>query len=402
MQKIAIVLLGNGHIGGAEKRFANLFAFLRDNDKTREYYLIASSERYHALKAQGTLQNQQNILIVPNRKSSNREAQSWQLGHTGNGLLRSRVTKMIPKPLRVMKWWLENWCVLARNTYHLNRYRRKYSIDIMHTVWEGSFAAGFLQLINKEFKHIVTYMDATFSNLKRGWFVIPASYVLCLRTADAVDFLGKSYYAGLVARGFSLDNERVFMSPCSFTNYNKCSATAKDDIVVFAGRLIEFKNPLLFLQIARSIIARRQDIRFRICGEGPLENQLNEFVNANGLQDKVAVEYDTNIVELFAKSKIFVSLQQEENYPSQSILEAMACENVVIATDVGETHKIVPDGCGFRVELDPNLIIEKILFLIDNNSVCRQLGKKARRFVMEKHTIDKFQTYCEKIYSSLN
>ena len=97
--------------------------------------------------------------------------------------------------------------------------------------------------------------------------------------------------------------------------------------------------------------------------------------------------------EYLQKSKIFISIQQKENYPSQSLLEAMACENAIIASDVGETRLLVTENEGILVKLDAEEIADAIIKLITNTKLIERLGKNGRIKATSNHTLEKFTEY---------
>ena len=73
------------------------------------------------------------------------------------------------------------------------------------------------------------------------------------------------------------------------------------------------------------------------------------------------------------KSKIFISIQSDNNYPSQSLLEAMASENAIVASDVGETRRIVTDKEGILIPLSAKKIVEALKFLFNHSDHCRKI-----------------------------
>jgi glycosyltransferase involved in cell wall biosynthesis len=93
------------------------------------------------------------------------------------------------------------------------------------------------------------------------------------------------------------------------------------------------------------------------------------------------------------KSKVFVSIQQFNNYPSQSLIEAMACENAIIASDVGETRLLVTENEGILVGLNPQEIAEAIFKLFSTKGLIEKLGSNARKKVIKDHTVEKFAEY---------
>ena len=83
---------------------------------------------------------------------------------------------------------------------------------------------------------------------------------------------------------------------------------------------------------------------------------------------------------------MFLSLQNEENYPSQSLIEAMACKNAIVATDVGLTHKLIDKNCGILVAKNTIEVGEAILSLFSNNNDLKRKGECSRRKVIKTHT----------------
>ena len=87
------------------------------------------------------------------------------------------------------------------------------------------------------------------------------------------------------------------------------------------------------------------------------------------------------------------SIQSDNNYPSQSLIEAMACENAIIASDVGETRRLVDSEVGILVPLSAISIANAIISLLDDPIECALKGKKARIKVLNEHTLEKFVEY---------
>ena len=97
--------------------------------------------------------------------------------------------------------------------------------------------------------------------------------------------------------------------------------------------------------------------------------------------------------EYLRKSKVFISIQKDNNYPSQSVIEAMACENAIIASNVGETHKLVSENEGILVNLESEEICNAIIKLLSEENYRTELGKNAREKVLSTQTIESFYNY---------
>lgn len=86
------------------------------------------------------------------------------------------------------------------------------------------------------------------------------------------------------------------------------------------------------------------------------------------------------IIELYRNATIFAFPSYYEGLPG-SLLEAMSCELPIVATKVpGNIDLIEHNRNGILVPVkDSNALSESILKLLDNNSMCENLGKEARK-----------------------
>lgn len=68
------------------------------------------------------------------------------------------------------------------------------------------------------------------------------------------------------------------------------------------------------------------------------------------------------------------------------ILEAMAMELPVIATTISAEGISAKESDGLFISNDPDITANTIIRLLDNPTLCRDLGKKARKFILENFT----------------
>jgi glycosyltransferase involved in cell wall biosynthesis len=90
---------------------------------------------------------------------------------------------------------------------------------------------------------------------------------------------------------------------------------------------------------------------------------------------------------------VYVSLQDTENYPSQSLLEAMACGCAVVATDVGLTRHLLDESCALLVPRDPVALADALAYLLEKEPMRGSLGRNAQRIATSTHTIERFAAY---------
>lgn len=115
----------------------------------------------------------------------------------------------------------------------------------------------------------------------------------------------------------------------------------KENIVLFAHRFIQPKNPLLF---ARAINELHQENKLEgwkvyIRGNGSLEQKIRQELKDLLLADIVKIGYTTNLIDEAKRAKIFVSIIETGNYPSQSLFESMRYGNILVLSNRGVTRE---------------------------------------------------------------
>ncbi len=197
---------------------------------------------------------------------------------------------------------------------------------------------------------------------------------------------------------------KIRVSPCSFTDYSEYKpAPNKRNVVVFAGRLVECKNPMLLVKAVSILKETSGDSlsgwKVAMYGDGPLKKEVMSQVDLLGLTDIVSVGSAYSLSNVLSESRVFVSLQETDNYPSQSLLEAMACENVIIATDVGHTRLLVNENTGILIDPSLHALAEALRDVICDWNAYADYGVQAREHVMRHHSIDRFASYMINIWN---
>lgn len=213
-----------------------------------------------------------------------------------------------------------------------------------------------------------------------------------------VDCLDSNIHATIEQR-FPENKINLFEAPCSFISKsltNVC-ASGKEHAICFVGRLIPEKGADLLYEALPDII-RGTSFKVYILGNGSLKSKFSEMISANGWEERVILTYDPQPVKYMAKSKIFLSLQRDENYPSQSLLEAMSCDNVIIATNVGLTYKLVTNANGALIS-DSKELVDAISKLECDNSLS-EMGRHSRQLT-GNHTVEKFHKYLLHSYATM-
>lgn len=394
-KRIAFVILGGFGIGGAEIRFANAFCYLQSYSQEFDFFLITSGKKFVSFQKHNIInKNQKNILIncphiyITILKKVFFDYAKNQKNNTKQFLIKKVLDR------------IAQWIALIYNALFLQIVLKVKNIQVIHPITKGSPACGVVKLINPDIKLITSFLSLVPTWHKKGFSHLHSSQYLSLKKADLIDVLGLTYYQTFKELKISYNPDKISTTKCSFVF--PCEvASEKEKWIVFSGRLEPQKNPLLFIETAKIIIDKGfTDIMFFMLGTGPLKKEILSFINLNNLNRFFKVQYSLNQQEILSKSIIFCSLQEFDNYPSQSLLQAMILENGIIATDFGQTNLLVKHGeTGFLSKPNPLEMAYYVEFLLNNPEKLEEISRNAALLVKEKHNINKFAKYLLDIYS---
>ena len=179
------------------------------------------------------------------------------------------------------------------------------------------------------------------------------------------------------------------------------------NIVFFSAfRLEPLKNPLFLLRNIPKIVKLHPRTLFLFTGVGSLELQIKSYIKKHSLEDNVVllgrVEHST-MSYLFDLSNISIFLSNTENNGSVALLEAAVQDNLIIATDVGYTNKLIKDGeNGLLVKLDDDTSLRSALSrVIENNEEREKMASNLRDYVIENYNINKVMANVYEHYEKL-
>lgn len=161
-------------------------------------------------------------------------------------------------------------------------------------------------------------------------------------------------------------------------------------IILFLGRLDNFKDPLYALNIMRELKNKRVDTVLLIVGHGVLEEQVKQFINDNELKKFVNfLGPKSDVANYYNMADIFLALSPVENVWSSTIAEAMMVGCPVMLTDVGNTSQVFThDFDSIIASLgNPEEFAKKINNLLDDQEKLESLALNA------KSTLKKYRRY---------
>jgi glycosyltransferase involved in cell wall biosynthesis len=371
------VLINNTGLGGAERRFGHLFVRMADADPGVN--LVINTGLWKRLVASGV--------------ATGHERRVWRLVEPCG-----RLAEWIGFRRSAPAFFLRKLDYLLFTCLLLVRYALA-SQRVFHLVLGGAYIALPLMALRPDHRTVISVVSADLRLTVGAPWALPV-YRYVLSRCTAIDALTEAARADLMRRGIAGDG--ILVSPGSAIDPDRFQpAPNRQALVVFAGRLVDEKNPLLFLEAVPAIHRAEPTARFFLLGEGPLRSQVEEALDRSALRGVVEVGFHPDLASVLGKARVFVSLQRQDNYPSQSLLEAMACGAAAVATDVGLTWKLVDEATGIRVKPNPDDIAEAVIRLLRDPQRCDRLGQAARRRVQEAHSEDRYRAYLDELYAKV-
>ena len=119
---------------------------------------------------------------------------------------------------------------------------------------------------------------------------------------------------------------------------------ANDFVVGTVGRLTSAKRYDLLISAIEEVGHAHPNVRLLIAGDGPLREFLAGHIRTISAGDHCRLLGDrADVIDLHHAFHLFVQSSETEG-TSNALLEAMALETPIIATDVGGTRQLIRDG----------------------------------------------------------
>jgi glycosyltransferase involved in cell wall biosynthesis len=373
-----LVLINNSGLGGTERRLGRLFASLAKNEKDTVFVL--NRRLWDKLVAGG--------LISPDARNVIRLAEPFEW-----------LSRALPWLNERTRFWIRKLDYLSMASWLLLRYGF-CAPHLFHVVLGGTYVALPLMTFRRDHRYVTSVTDHNIGGqvefLRAFWWLLKS-----MKNSHAVDALTEGIAASLVREG--VDAGTIVYSQGSVVDVTQFRPTeVKSSWVVFAGRLVEEKNPLLFLEAVPIIDQAVPGAKYFVLGEGPLKQAVQDAVKHCCLGTAIVTGFVENLAQILAQTKIFVSLQRRDNYPSQALLEAMASGAAIVATDVGMTWRLVDERTGIRVRQTAESVASAVIDLLRDPDRCQLLGQAARRLVSEYHSEEQYRDYLRDLHGRVD
>ena len=175
-------------------------------------------------------------------------------------------------------------------------------------------------------------------------------------------------------------------------------------IVIMVARIDPLKDIATFIKTAKLVVKEIPNVLFKLygpvvdkkyyqyCLDLIQEYNIKENFSFAGLTHSPQNAYNEgDVVMLTSISEAFPFV----------VIEAMACEKVVISSDVGGTKEVLE---GFGYVIKPKAYEEfaqKVIYILQNPEIASEMGRDAREAILNGFTIEDMVANYEEIYKKL-
>lgn len=171
-------------------------------------------------------------------------------------------------------------------------------------------------------------------------------------------------------------------------------------LIGLVGRLWpqkRIKDAIFAIDLLKTV---RDDAHLLIIGEGPMRWHLTRFRDQLELRDRVHFLGERNDVPQLLRSIDLLWLASAYEGMPNAIMEAMAAELPVVATDIsGSRDLVIPEKTGYLVPVGDRAGLARWTQpLLDNPLLAREFGKAARQRIETEFPVEKMVSAYEKLY----
>lgn len=294
--------------------------------------------------------------------------------------------------------------------FRIAKFCRKNDINIIQAHFlRESFIAVLSKIFNPNIKVIWTMhliYDEKRSLLRRmnRLFSKGTNAIICVSEAVKNSLLKEGISEKklvTVLNGVDTD----YFKPVKNSTIRKELEIEKDDILLTTvSRFQKIKGHDFLINVLNEL-KKNYNIKFKslLVGDGEEMNKIKRKVKDLDLTDNVIFSgYREDIPNILTESDVYI-LPSENEAISFSIMEALACEVPVVATEVGGVPEVINKGkCGVMAHYGDEKRFAKAVFdLYNNKQDYEEMKKNSRILIEENFSLNKMINGTYNLYKSL-
>ena len=260
----------------------------------------------------------------------------------------------------------------------------------------AGIAALFCLLKKKKFILSIAHdMDVDGTRLKKAKVYGSLAFKFGVKRADCVIAQSK-YQQELIKKNFSKDTliiKSMHILPEEVTE------KAMPPIVLWVSRMQNWKQPGLFLEIAKAIPTARFLMIGGVSESKEFYEQIKESANKIPNLEFIGFVPYPQINKYFKRASIFVNTSTAEGFPN-TFLQAWARYTPVVSLNVDPDGIIVKYKLGFHSRTFEQMV-EDVKLLLEDKKLREKMGENGRRYAEKEHDIKTIVKEYEKIFKEL-
>ena len=194
-----------------------------------------------------------------------------------------------------------------------------------------------------------------------------------------------------------IDGKR-FCKTFNFELRKKLNIQENDFVFINVSRFNEAKDHKTLIKAFYKVHQKKNNTKLLLVGDGELHNEIVQLIDGLKLNQFVilaGVRFNTE--DFYNASDCFVLSSIYEGF-GLVLVEAMSCELPVISTDCGGTREIIANNDDLIPVKSPDLLAEKMCFVMELSAEQRALVGKNNRESVKKFDLEEITNKWECLY----
>lgn len=209
-----------------------------------------------------------------------------------------------------------------------------------------------------------------------------------VKRATAVRVMSQGQREKLLQAGVDAEKIRVISTPVDLKKYEATETRAdltKEKIILHVGRDDQVKDYDTLVKTFKLVKEKYPAVKLWQAGASSYlkaamaQNNFFADIEILGKKDQ------QDLIKIYQQSDIIVLTSTSESF-GKVLVEANACAKPVVATQTTGAKEIIQDGVnGFLTPIgQPEILAQKILFLLNNPEPAKIMGENGKRMMAEK------------------
>lgn len=226
-------------------------------------------------------------------------------------------------------------------------------------------------------------------------------YILCASAYTASDFrLTYSFVNRTYKWGY-------FPETIQYEDIKKLIDTKKENSILWAGRLIDWKHPEVAVRLAQKLKSKNIPFSLNIIGNGEMKESLYKLITDYGLQKEVKLlgsMSPENVRKFMEECEIFIFTSDRKEGWGAVLNESMNSACAVVANrEIGATPYLINNGNNGMIYSNGNFeeLCSAVIELLENSSLRKSISLNAYNTIVDMWNADVAASRLLKLFECL-